>query len=219
MDIILLGAPGAGKGTQAHRIMESFGMVQIATGDMLRDHKRRKTEFGLEAAVHFDKGNFVPDDLIIKMIEDRLKQDDVKEGVLFDGFPRTIPQAIALDALYERLGRKIDRVIRLRATVEIVVRRICGRWVCPDCGAPFHEEMHQPTEKGICDNCGGELFNRVDDNEETVRRRIEVYRQLTEPLVGYYEKKGMLTVVDGVQPVADVTDSIFEVLNPLRIQK
>ncbi len=217
MDYILLGAPGVGKGTQAHKIVEKFGVVQISTGDMLRDHKSRKTEFGIEAASYFDRGHLVPDHLIIDMIEDRLKQDDVKNGVLFDGFPRTIPQGEALTDLYKKINREIAMVIRIILPEEDIVERITGRRSCLDCGAPYHVKFKPTKVEGVCDNCkGNRVIARADDCEETVKERVEVYKKQTQPLVEYFRNQNILWEIRGDEAIDAITEKIFKKLKELR---
>lgn len=213
MDLIIMGAPGAGKGTQAQRLLEDYGLIQLSTGDMLRDHKARQTELGVEAASYFDRGHLVPDQLIIRMIEDRLKKGDVCKGYLYDGFPRTVPQADALGELYERIGRTIKKVIKLVVTEADVVERIIGRLVCRGCGAPYHKKFHQPARDGVCDACGGELYTRDDDTEATVLERLQVYKESTQPLVEYYESRGLLVRVDGLGEMDAIHQRIHAVLD------
>ena len=187
MRLILLGPPGAGKGTQAASVIERFTIPHLSTGDMLRDHVKRGTVLGVEAKSFMDSGKLVPDGLIIAMMEDRLRQEDCGRGFLLDGFPRTLPQAEALDALLSRLGVSLDAVVLLDVTDGVVVERLCGRRVCKDCGAIYHVSFHPSRVSGICDLCGGELVQRDDDREDVIRKRLGVYHEQTSPLVAYYE--------------------------------
>ena len=196
MRLILLGPPGAGKGTQAASVIERFTIPHLSTGDMLRDHVKRGTVLGVEAKSFMDSGNLVPDGLIIAMMEDRLRQEDCGRGFLLDGFPRTLPQAEALDALLSRLGVSLDAVVLLDVTDGVVVERLCGRRVCKDCGAIYHVSFHPSRVSGICDLCGGELVQRDDDREDVIRKRLGVYHEQTSPLVAYYEKQDILRRVN-----------------------
>ena len=196
MRLILLGPPGAGKGTQAASVIERFTIPHLSTGDMLRDHVKRGTVLGVEAKSFMDSGKLVPDGLIIAMMEDRLRQEDCGRGFLLDGFPRTLPQAEALDALLSRLGVSLDAVVLLDVTDGVVVERLCGRRVCKDCGAIYHVSFHPSRVSGICDLCGGELVQRDDDREDVIRKRLGVYHEQTSPLVAYYEKQDILRRVN-----------------------
>ena len=196
MRLILLGPPGAGKGTQAASVIERFTIPHLSTGDMLRDHVKRGTVLGVEAKSFMDSGKLVPDGLIIAMMEDRLRQEDCGRGFLLDGFPRTLPQAEALDALLSRLGVSLDAVVLLDVTDVVVVERLCGRRVCKDCGAIYHVSFHPSQVSGICDLCGGELVQRDDDREDVIRKRLGVYHEQTSPLVAYYEKQDILRRVN-----------------------
>ena len=196
MRLILLGPPGAGKGTQAASVIERFTIPHLSTGDMLRDHVKRGTVLGVEAKSFMDSGKLVPDGLIIAMMEDRLRQEDCGRGFLLDGFPRTLPQAEALDALLSRLGVSLDAVVLLDVTDGVVVERLCVRRVCKDCGAIYHVSFHPSRVSGICDLCGGELVQRDDDREDVIRKRLGVYHEQTSPLVAYYEKQDILRRVN-----------------------
>ena len=196
MRLILLGPPGAGKGTQAASVIERFTIPHLSTGDMLRDHVKRGTVLGVEAKSFMDSGKLVPDGLIIAMMEDRLRQEDCGRGFLLDGFPRTLAQAEALDALLSRLGVSLDAVVLLDVTDGVVVERLCGRRVCKDCGAIYHVSFHPSRVSGICDLCGGELVQRDDDREDVIRKRLGVYHEQTSPLVAYYEKQDILRRVN-----------------------
>jgi adenylate kinase len=206
MNVVLLGPPGGGKGTQAKRLEERFKLKQLSTGDMLRAAVAAGTELGRKAKSIMDAGGLVPDELIIGMIGERLGQDDTKNGVIFDGFPRTVAQAEALDRLLTERGLKLDRVIELKVDEEALVARIAGRYSCKACGAGYHDTFQKPKAEGVCDACGGrEFIRRADDKPETVRARLEAYRRQTAPILPYYEGQGRLSRVDGMAPIDDVT--------------
>lgn len=211
MKIVLLGAPGAGKGTQAVRITEEFGIPSISTGDMLREHLRENTELGRKAKAFMDEGNLVPDDIILEMVGERLKQPDCANGVLFDGFPRTIPQAEALEKV-----AAIDCALLLDAPDEFIEERMTGRRVCPKCGRTYHVTNIPPKVAGICDGCGAELVQRDDDSPETVRARLRVYHDQTEPLVDFYKGRGILKVVDGTLKLDVAAAEISAVLRSVK---
>ena len=201
MNLILLGAPGAGKGTQAQVICEHLHIPTISTGNSLREAVQNGTEMGKAAKSYMDSGKLVPDEVVIGIIKDRLAQEDCKDGFILDGFPRTVPQAEALD----KMGVEIDRVIDLEVSDEAILKRMSGRRVCQKCGASFHVD-YKPSKKGeACDVCGGELIIRKDDKPETVRERLHVYHEQTEPLKGYYAAKGKLKVVEGQEDIKDTT--------------
>ncbi|MCI5738435.1 MAG: adenylate kinase [Ruminococcus sp.] len=208
MNLILLGAPGAGKGTQAEKICEKLSIPAISTGNMLREAMANGTEMGLKAKSFIDAGKLVPDEVVIGIIDERLKQDDCKNGFILDGFPRTIPQAEALD----EMGVRIDKVIDIEVADEKIASRLSGRRVCLKCGATYHTEFKKPKTEGICDACGDTLVQRKDDMPETVLDRLKTYHEQTEPLKGYYEKKGLLRVVEGQEEVADTTALTFKAL-------
>ena len=208
MNLILLGAPGAGKGTQAEKICEKLSIPAISTGNMLREAMANGTEMGLKAKSFIDAGKLVPDEVVIGIIDERLKQDDCKNGFILDGFPRTIPQAEALD----EMGVRIDKVIDIEVPDEKIASRLSGRRVCLKCGATYHTEFKKPKTEGICDACGDTLVQRKDDMPETVLDRLKTYHEQTEPLKGYYEKKCILRVVEGQEEVADTTALTFKAL-------
>ncbi len=208
MNLILLGAPGAGKGTQAEKICEKLSIPAISTGNMLREAMANGTEMGLKAKSFIDAGKLVPDEVVIGIINERLKADDCKNGFILDGFPRTIPQAEALD----EMGVRIDKVIDIEVADEKIAARLSGRRVCLKCGATYHTEFKKPKAEGICDACGDTLVQRKDDMPETVLDRLKTYHEQTEPLKGYYEKKGVLRVVEGQEEVADTTALTFKAL-------
>ncbi|RUM33139.1 MAG: adenylate kinase [Archaeoglobus sp.] len=212
MNLILLGPPGSGKGTQAKLIVEKYGIPQISTGDMLRDAVAQGTELGKEAKKYMDAGQLVPDEVVIGIVKERLQQPDCEKGFILDGFPRTIPQAEALDKMLEELGKNIDAVINIQVPEEEVVKRIVNRRSCRNCGAVYHLIYNPPKEDNKCDKCGGELYQRDDDKEETVRQRYKVYKEQTEPLVEYYEKKGILYNVDGTKNIDEVFNDINAIL-------
>ena len=201
MNLILLGAPGAGKGTQAEIICEKFSIPSISTGNIIRESVKNGTEMGLKAKSYMDSGELVPDAVVIGIIKERLAQDDCQNGFILDGFPRTIPQAEALD----QMGVVIDRVVSIEVADEKIAARMSGRRVCAKCGASYHLEYKKPSKDGICDACGGELIQRKDDAPETVIERLRVYHDQTEPLKDYYEKAGKLRLVEGQEQVADTT--------------
>ncbi len=201
MKLILLGAPGAGKGTQAEVISEKLSIPAVSTGNIIREALANGTEMGLKAKSFIDAGQLVPDDVVIGIIKERLAKDDCANGFILDGFPRTIPQAEALDTM----GVTIDRVISIEVEDEKIVRRMSGRRVCKACGSSYHLEYKKPAQDGVCNACGGELVQRKDDHPDTVLDRLHVYHEQTEPLKDYYEKKGILRIVVGQEEVADTT--------------
>lgn len=209
---ILLGPPGAGKGTQAVRIVEKYGIPHISTGDIFRDNIKRQTELGKKAQEYMNKGELVPDDLVIEIATDRLLRDDCKKGFLLDGFPRTVYQAEKLDEFMHAHGGKIDHVINLEVEDDLLIFRLTGRRVCKQCGASFHVVNIPPKVEGICDRCGGELVQRADDTEETVKNRIAVYKEQTMPLIDYYAKANNITTLDGGAPLDQCFAEIVEVL-------
>ena len=208
MNLIFLGAPGAGKGTQAEKVCEKLGIPTISTGNIIREALKNQTEMGLKAKSFIEAGKLVPDEVVIGIINDRLAEDDCQNGFILDGFPRTIPQAEALD----NMGVKIDKVIDIEVADEKIVQRMSGRRVCPDCGASYHTEYKKPEKEGICNFCGAELVIRKDDSPEVVLDRLNVYHEQTEPLKDYYGKKGILKVVEGQEEVADTTALTFKAL-------
>lgn len=209
---ILLGPPGAGKGTQAVRIVEKYGIPHISTGDIFRDNIKRQTELGKKAQEYMNKGELVPDDLVIEIATDRLLRDDCKKGFLLDGFPRTVYQAEKLDEFMQAHDGKIDHVINLEVEDDLLIFRLTGRRVCKQCGASFHVVNIPPKVEGICDRCGGELVQRADDTEETVKNRITVYKEQTMPLIDYYTKANNITTLDGGAPLDQCFAEIVEVL-------
>lgn len=212
MKIIMLGAPGAGKGTQAKMIAEKYSIPHISTGDIFRANIKNGTELGKKAKSYMDKGQLVPDELTLDLIMDRFKEDDCKNGYVLDGFPRTIPQAEALDAALKAKGEKVDFAIDVDVPDENIVRRMGGRRACVGCGATYHV-VYSPTKtEGICDKCGEMLIVRDDDKPETVLNRLEVYHNQTQPLIDYYNEQGILKSVDGTVDMKDVFNAIVEIL-------
>ena len=208
MNIIFLGAPGAGKGTQSEIVSEKFAIPTISTGNIIRAALKNETAMGLKARSYIEAGDLVPDDVVIGIIQERLAEDDCKNGFILDGFPRTIPQAEALDAM----GIKIDKVIDIEVPDEKIAQRLSGRRVCRNCGNSYHIEYKKPASEGICDACGGDLVQRADDAPETVLERLSVYHEKTEPLKAYYEKKNRLFTVQGQERVEDTTALTLKLL-------
>lgn len=208
MKLILLGPPGAGKGTQAANIVNEYKAVHISTGDIFRKNIKENTELGKKAKEYMEKGLLVPDELVVELVADRLKQDDVKDGFLLDGFPRTVNQAEALDKVLESLNGKIDKVINIEVDKSKLVERAVGRRICRDCGATYHISFNPSKSEGRCDLCEGELYQRADDVEETVEKRIQVYLDETQPLIDYYTKSGAIVTIDGDQDINKVFEDI-----------
>lgn len=214
MNLILLGGPGAGKGTQAKKLIDKYQIPQISTGDILRAAVKEGTEMGKKAKEYMDAGKLVPDEVVIGIIKDRLAQPDCKKGFILDGFPRTVPQAEALDRVLADLGSKIDHVISIEVDEEELVTRLTGRRTCkdPDCGQMYHIKFNPPKKEGVCDRCGSELYQRDDDNEATVRSRLATYNQATKPLIDYYQAKGLLRPIKGVGSIDDIFNQICRIL-------
>lgn len=210
--LVLLGAPGAGKGTQAKRLMKALNVPHISSGNIFRENLNKPTELGKLAQTFISDGQLVPDDVTIAMIRARLKQDDCAMGAVLDGFPRTPTQAEALDVILADLGSELDAVLYIKVAQEILVRRLSGRWMCRAAGHVFHDEFNPPLVPGVCDHDGSELYQRNDDRAETVAKRIRVYIKQTAPLIDYYRQRGLLVAVDGDQSIEAVTDSLMAVL-------
>ena len=218
MKYVLLGAPGAGKGTQAKIITEKLGIPQISTGDMFRQAVKDQTAMGLEAKKYMDSGSLVPDEVTVGIVKDRLAMDDCVKGFILDGFPRTVEQAQALDGILTSSGTKLDYVIYIENNLEELVQRLSGRRTCSKCGALYHVTANPPAKEGVCDKCGGELIQRDDDKEETIRHRMDVYEKETMPIVEYYRKKDLIADVDGrigngEDGIAKVSEAIFKVIH------
>ena len=212
MKIIMLGAPGAGKGTQAKMIADKYGVPHVSTGDIFRANIKNGTELGMEAKKYMDQGLLVPDELTVKILLDRVSQPDCKIGYVLDGFPRTIPQAEVLDKALAELGESIDYAIDVDVPDENIVKRMSGRRACVSCGATYHVVHVPPKKEGICDRCGSELILRDDDKPETVKNRLDVYHKQTQPLIDFYTKKGVLKTVDGTVDMQDVFKAIVAIL-------
>lgn len=212
MNIILMGLPGAGKGTQAERMVEDFKIPHISTGDMFRAAVKDQTEMGLEAKKYMDQGLLVPDHVVIGIVKERLGKDDCSNGFLLDGFPRTVAQAEALDDTLQGLGRNIDHVMNIEVDRNELLARLTGRRICRDCGATYHVMFNPPKQEGVCDKCGGELYQRDDDNEKTVATRLDVNIEQSAPLLSYYSGKDILRNIDGQQDIAKVFEDIANLL-------
>jgi len=212
MKIVMLGAPGAGKGTQAKMIVERYSIPQISTGDIFRANIKNGTELGKKAKTYMDQGLLVPDELVVDLVADRLSQPDCANGYVLDGFPRTIPQAEALDKVLSAKGESLDYAIDVEVPDENIVNRMSGRRTCPVCGASFHVVFNPPKKENICDLCGAALIQRDDDKPETVQKRLDVYHKQTQPLIEYYQGKHVLHAVDGTKDMAEVFEEITKVL-------
>ena len=208
MRLILLGAPGAGKGTQAEMLTKLYDIPCISTGNIFREHISKNTELGQKAKAYMDEGKLVPDSLVIELVKSRITQDDCKNGMIFDGFPRTIPQAEALDVMLKELNIPIDFVVNVEVADELIIERMAGRTVCPSCGASYHKVNKPSKVSGKCDLCSADFIQRDDDKAETVKKRLDVYHEQTEPLIAYYRGQGKLVDVDGVGAVEEVRDRV-----------
>jgi adenylate kinase len=210
MNLVLLGPPGAGKGTQADLLHKALQLPHVASGDLFRENLRNETELGLLAKLYMDRGDLVPDDVTIAMVRERLQQPDSDQGVILDGFPRTITQAEGLDKMLQSLGRKLDVVLYIAVPDEELIRRLSGRWICSQCQTPYHMLSNPPSEEGICDDCGGTLYQRDDDKPETVRARLKVFHEQTSPLIEYYRDAGLLVEVDGSGDIMAVGEALLQ---------
>lgn len=215
MRLVLLGPPGAGKGTQGVLLAERYGIPQISTGDILRDHVQRGTKLGIQARAYMDRGEYVPDGVVVSMVMDRLEEPDADEGFILDGFPRTVAQAEALERALEEAREPLSSVIKFSVGGEIAVRRLLGRTTCPNCGRTYHAEFKPPAREGVCDVCGAELERRADDDELTVRRRIAVYREQASPLEQFYVERDLLYQVDAEGTPDEVIGRTMQVLEGL----
>ncbi|MCL2504994.1 MAG: adenylate kinase [Alphaproteobacteria bacterium] len=217
MNIILIGAPGAGKGTQAKLLTEKYNMVQLATGDMLRAAFKEGTPLGIKAKSIMDSGNLVPDDLIIDLIRQKMSSKECEKGVILDGFPRNVPQAKALDEMLEKLGKKLDFVINLKVDHEALIERVSGRFTCSKCGEGYHDKFKPLKESGKCDVCGNSgadaFSRRKDDNAETMKIRLDVFKEQTAPIISYYRDKGILVELDGMADIEDMSREIEGIIN------
>jgi adenylate kinase len=218
LNLILFGPPGAGKGTQADRLRTDFGLPFISTGDMLRENVKQGTDLGKEAQKYMDAGELVPDDVIVKMAGERIKGDDAQDGFILDGFPRTVEQGKALDKLLTELGRRVTAALLIDVPDEEVVRRISGRRVCVKSGHNYHEDFDPPKREGVCDQDGSRLIQRDDDKSDVVQNRLRVYHDQTEPLIHYYDERGLMRRIDGTRSPADVNDHIRAVIATLRME-
>ncbi|MCG6983402.1 MAG: adenylate kinase [Deltaproteobacteria bacterium] len=213
MNIILLGPPGAGKGTQAKMLIDKYQIPQISTGDILRAAVKEGTTLGKEAKSFMDKGQLVPDSVVIGIVEERIQEPDCTKGYMLDGFPRTVPQAEALDGMLSKLSVGIDHVVSIEVANDELVKRLTGRRTCRECGAGYHVMFDPPKVEGVCDKCGGELYQRDDDNEQTVRSRLNVYESQTLPLIDYYKAQGKIRPIDGVGEIKEIFGRITTVLS------
>src|SRR6476620_2617851 len=215
MNLVLMGLPGAGKGTQAEKIVEKYSISHISTGDMFRAAIKESTDLGLQAKSFMDQGNLVPDEVTIGIVRERLSKEDCAEGFLLDGFPRTVAQAEALENILSDLNKKIDYVINIDVDQEFLMERLTGRRICKSCGSTYHLVFNPPTKDDVCDRCGGELYQRADDNAETVQNRLEVNQKQTKPLLDFYEGKGYLRNINGQQDIRKVFDDLDQLLRSL----
>ncbi len=212
MNIILLGPPGSGKGTQAKEIIEKHRIPQISTGDLLREAVKNQTELGKQAKEYMDAGKLVPDEVVVGMVKERLQKDDCKNGFILDGFPRTVPQAESLDQTLSEVGKKIDKVVSIEVPDSEVVERLSGRRTCENCGTMYHVSFNPPKQEGVCDKCGGKLYQRDDDNENTIKNRLQVYHDQTAPLKDYYSPKGIVKEIEGVGDISKIKEAVLKAL-------
>lgn len=216
MNLVLMGLPGAGKGTQAEKIVEQYGIPHISTGDMFRAAMKEGTELGLKAKAFMDEGALVPDEVTIGIVRERLSKEDCENGFLLDGFPRTVPQAEALESMLDGLNKKIDYVLNIDVDQSILMDRLTGRRICKNCGATYHLVFNPPAVEGVCDRCGGELYQRADDNAETVQNRLDVNMKQSKPLLDFYTEKGYLRNIDGQRDISEVFADIQALLGGLK---
>ncbi len=216
MDVVLLGAPGAGKGTQAELLSEHLHIPHIATGDLFREALRGDTPLGRQAKAYMDRGELVPDSVTIAMVRERMHEPDTAQGAIFDGFPRTVEQAQALEAILAERGQQVDIAIYIDVRPEVLLERLSGRWICRDCGGVYHAVSNPSEVPGICSACGGQLYQRPDDRPEVQRRRIEVYLEQTAPLIEYYRERGLLAEVDGERDIVQVQEELRDVVARVR---
>ena len=216
MQLLLMGPPGAGKGTQAAELVKKFSIPQISTGDMFRAAVKEGTELGKKAKACMDAGTLVPDEVTVGIVRERLAKDDCKNGFMLDGFPRTVEQADALTKILDELGIKLTKVLNIHVPAEDLIERAVGRRICKNCGATYHVKFNPTKSEGKCDNCGGELYQRGDDNAETMKTRLSTYESSTRPLIDYYKKVGIYAEVDGRQPIAKVTEDLINLLKDER---
>lgn len=213
MQLILMGAPGAGKGTQAAELVKKYGIPQISTGDMFRAAVKEGTELGKKAEACMKSGALVPDEVTIGIVKERLSKEDCAKGFILDGFPRTVEQADALEKILSELGKSLTAVLNIHVPAEDLIERAVGRRICKGCGSTYHVKFNAPKVENKCDNCGGELYQRADDNEATMKNRLSVYENSTRPLIEYYKKAGKYTEIDGRQPIGKVTEDLVKVLS------
>jgi len=214
--VVLMGGPGAGKGTQAKRLEAGLGLPQVATGDLFRENLKNMTELGRLAKTYMDAGELVPDEVTVAMVKERLSRPDYARGAIFDGFPRTLSQAAALDNLLAQMEDQVDVVPYIHVRPEVLLQRLAGRWTCPVCGRVYHVLFNPPQEPGICDLDGARLYQREDDTEETQKRRIEVYFEQTAPLLDYYRERGLLVEINGEQPIEQVQQALVQTIEKVR---
>lgn len=219
MRIVFLAPPGAGKGTQGALICQHYGIVQLSTGEILRKNKGDGTELGEKAKAYMDKGDLVPDDLMIEMIKTELDKEIYSKGYILDGFPRTVPQAEALDTILSNFNQNINAVIILKVNKEELIRRLSARRTCRTCGKTFHLIFDPPEKSNQCDNCGGELYQRIDDRPETILNRLKIFHDRTSPLINYYGKKGLVSTVKGTGKTSEVFERIEEILDPIKSEE
>jgi len=215
MLIILLGPPGAGKGTQAESIVKNYGLAYVSTGDILRKAVKEETPLGCKARENMNQGQLVPDNLVVEIVRERLMEPDCSKGALLDGFPRTVDQAVFLDQALPDIGTKIDSVLLIEVEEDELIERLTGRRVCSDCGANYHLKFKPPKVRNVCDQCGGDLYQRDDDTLETVKERLDVYKKQTEPLIKFYQEKGLISEVNGNQDINGVYEQIKSILDDL----